>query len=175
MNFSKLARRFLVPRFVVTLYYGLKYGCFVSPLAEVELSGLLRIGKGTTIGSFTKIKASDGDMTIGEKTDIGPNCFLTASEGGVRIGDYAMISANCCVIGNSYTYDDLGTPICEQEQTSVGVDIGDNVWIGCGTVVLDGAVIGNGAIVSVNSVVTGKIPPNSIAQGNPAKVLFIRR
>ena len=175
MNIAAIARRFLLPRSVITVYFAIKYGCFVSHRAEVEPTRRLRIGKGTQIGSFTKVKATDGDLTIGAKAAIGPNCFITASSGGVTIGDYAMIGANSCVIGNNYRYDDLEVPICEQEHDSVGIHIGSNVWLGCGTIVMDGADIGDGSIISANSVVSGRIPPNSIAQGNPATVIFERR
>jgi acetyltransferase-like isoleucine patch superfamily enzyme len=41
--------------------------------------------------------------------------------------------------------------------------------------VLDGAEIGDDCIVSAGSIVSGSIPPRSIVQGNPAKVIFTRR
>jgi acetyltransferase-like isoleucine patch superfamily enzyme len=175
MKIGTVFRRFLLPRFLVTIYFALKYRCFVSHRAEVEPTSKLKIGKGTEIGSFTKVKATDGDLTIGTHVSIGPNCFITASNGGVTIGDYAMIAANSCVVGNNYRYDKLDVPISQQESDSIGIRIGNNVWLGCGTIVMDGADIGDGSIISANSVVSGKIPPNSIAQGNPAAVIFERR
>ena len=71
MQVSKIARRFLVPSSIVSIIYGIKYGCLISHRAEVELSKNLTIGKRTQIGSFTKIKASDG------KLDIGEDCFIS--------------------------------------------------------------------------------------------------
>jgi acetyltransferase-like isoleucine patch superfamily enzyme len=175
MELGKVVRRFLVPSVVVTAIYAFKYGCLISPRAEVELSPLLKVGKGTQVGSFTKIKASDGPMDIGHSSSIGNNCFITADFGGVSIGEYAMIASNVSIIGANYRYDDLEKPICQQEKTSKGIQIGRNVWIGAGTVVLDGSVIGDGVIVAPNSVVTGKLPDNVIAQGDPATVVFERR
>lgn len=175
MNLLTTARRFLLPRFLVTIYFLAKYRCFVSHRAEIEPTKRFRIGRGTEVGSFTKIKATDGDLTIGAHVSIGPNCFITASSGGLTIGDDTMIAANTCIIGNNYRYDQLDVPIREQEHDSIGIKIGSNVWLGCGTIVMDGADIGDGSIVSANSVVTGKIPPNSIAQGNPATAVFERR
>lgn len=86
-----------------------------------------------------------------------------------------MVSPNVTIIGNNYKYDSLDMPICKQEKTSIGIKIGNNVWIGAGAAVLDGAIIGSGAIVAPNSVVTKKVPENAIVQGNPAKVIFTRR
>jgi acetyltransferase-like isoleucine patch superfamily enzyme len=171
----KLVKRFLVPSVAVTGYYWLKYGCMVSPRAEVDWSANLDIGKGTQVASFVKIKASDGPLRIGRHASVGSNVFISSHSGGVTIGDYCMISPNVSIIGNNYRYDDLDTPICMQEKTSKGITIGDNVWIGAGAVVLDGSKIGSGSIVGPNSVVSGVLPENSIAQGNPAKVIFTRR
>jgi virginiamycin A acetyltransferase len=42
-------------------------------------------------------------------------------------------------------------------------------------VILDGAEVGKGVIVSASSVVSGKVPDNAIVQGNPARVIFVRR
>ena len=53
--------------------------------------------------------------------------------------------------------------------------IGHRVWIGSNCVVLAGSEIGDNVIVSAGSVVSGRVPPNSIVLGNPAKVIFTRR
>jgi acetyltransferase-like isoleucine patch superfamily enzyme len=51
------------------------------------------------------------------------------------------------------------------------VSIGDNVWIGANSMVLAGSCIGNHSIVAAGSIVTGEIPPKSLAAGNPARVI----
>lgn len=175
MKIGKVIRRFLIPAPLITLIYLIKFGCKVSPKAEVELSPLLKIGRGTQISSFTKIKASDGELIIGNNVSIGTSCFISSDAAGVSIGDYSMIGPNVSIIGNNYKYDQLDVPICLQEKTSKGIKIGNNVWIGAGTTLLDGATIGNGVIITPNSVVSAKIPDNAIAQGNPAKIIFERR
>lgn len=50
------------------------------------------------------------------------------------------------------------------------ITVGSNVWIGGGTVVLPGAEIGDGTVIGAGSVVTGKIPANVVAFGNPCRV-----
>ncbi len=86
-----------------------------------------------------------------------------------------MIGPNVTIVGNNYKYDRLDVPVCLQEKTSKGIKIGRDVWVGAGTSILDGANIGDGVIISPNSVVSTKIPEHSIVQGNPAKVIFKRR
>jgi acetyltransferase-like isoleucine patch superfamily enzyme len=41
--------------------------------------------------------------------------------------------------------------------------------------VLDGADLGDNSIVAAGAIVSGRIPPNSIVQGDPARVIFTRR
>ena len=50
------------------------------------------------------------------------------------------------------------------------INIGDNVWLGYGVVVMKGVTIGENTIIGLNSVVTKDIPSNCIAAGNPCVV-----
>jgi len=176
MRAGTVLRRFLVPRAWITLRAYLRFRCRVSPRAEVELGPNLTIGEGSSIGSFTKVKSSDGPLVIGRNVDIATGCFLSSYAAGVTIGDDCLIGPNVSMIGNNYNYDDLETPIRLQGKTSAkGIRIGANVWIGAGCAILEGAEIGRGAILTPNSVVAGPIPENAIVQGNPGKVIFTRR
>jgi hypothetical protein len=53
-------------------------------------------------------------------------------------------------------------------------DIGSDVWLGDGVVVLAGKAIGHGAVVGANAVVTTDIPPYAVAVGVPARVIKLR-
>ena len=171
-----LLRRFFVPRFVVTLRAWFAYGCFVSPRAEVEVTPNLRLGRQSVVSSFTKLKSSDGPLHIGSRVEISTGCFLSSHTAGVEIGDDCLVGPNVSIIGNNYRYDRLDVPIRLQDKVSTrGVRIGNDVWIGAGCVILDGADVGSGSILAPGSVVAGPLPPNSIASGNPAKVIFTRR
>ncbi|HEX9941394.1 MAG TPA: acyltransferase [Thermoanaerobaculia bacterium] len=176
MRLGTALRRVLTPGFVVTVHAYFRYGCFVSPRAEVEITPNLRIGRKSVIGSFTKLKATDGPLRIGSNVEIATGCLIGSHAAGLEIGDDCLIGPNVSIIGNNYSYDRLDVPIRLQEKVSTtGVRIGDNVWIGAGCVILDGADIGSGSILAPNSVVAGPLPANSIALGNPAKVIFTRR
>lgn len=172
---TTMAKRLLTPGWLVTLLCLWRYKAKVSPKAEVELTEYLRMGRGTVVGSYTKIKCSDGPLDIGTGVLIGTHCFISSHPGGVTIGDHAMIGPFASVLGNDYRYDRLDLPISLQPKTSKGVVIGKGAWIGAGVVVLDGARIGDGAIVTPNSVVGGRVAENTIVQGNPARPIFVRR
>jgi acetyltransferase-like isoleucine patch superfamily enzyme len=175
MRPAKFLQRFLLPSFVISLIYGFRFGAMVSPRAEVELSPLLKLGKGTKISAFTKIKATDGPLTIGARVSIGSGCFIHVGSGGLTIGDDSLISPNVSIVGSNYRYDRLDVPVHAQGETSKGVAIGTDVWIGVGCAILDGAVIGDHVIVAPNTVVSAPVPENAIVAGNPAKPIFKRR
>lgn len=175
MRVGVVVRRFLLPRSLVSLRAYLRYRCLVSPRAEVELSRHLRIGPGSVIGSFTKIKSANGPLCIGRETHVATGCFITSHAGGIEIGDDCLVGPNVSIVGSNYRYDDIDRPIRLQRHTSEGIRIADNVWIGAGAAILDGADIGEGCIITPNSVVGGTIPPNGIVTGNPGRVVFVRR
>jgi len=175
MKLSQIVTRIFVPGFIVTLVYLVKSRAKVSPKAEVELSRNLTIGRGTTISSFCKLKATDGPMEIGCDVAIATHCFLYAGAAGMSIGNDTMLGPGVSVIAGNYRYDRLDIPIRSQEQVSAGIRIGKNVWIGAGVVVLDGVTIGDGSIIAPNSVVSASIREKQIAHGNPARTLFTRR
>ena len=87
----------------------------------------------------------------------------------VEFGDNVFIAPNC----GFYT---AGHPI-DVEQRNKGLEyakpikVGDNVWIGGNVVVLPGVTIGNNCVIGAGSIVVKNIPDNSIAVGNPCKVI----
>lgn len=51
------------------------------------------------------------------------------------------------------------------------IRIGSNVWIGDGVTICKGVTIGDNSVVGAGAVVTRDVPPNSVAAGNPARVV----
>ena len=170
-----LFRRIFTPSIYITLKCWFKYKCKASPRSEIEITPFLNIGDGSVIGSFCKIKATDGPLIIGKNVTIGNNSFIAPHNNGIRIGNDCMIGPNASLVSVNYGYERLDIPMRLQEKTSKGITIGNDVWLSSGSVVLDGSEIGSGTIVTPNSVVSGKIPDNSIVQGNPGKIIFTRR
>jgi acetyltransferase-like isoleucine patch superfamily enzyme len=173
-NIKKGLLRILTPQFVVTLVYLIKFGAKVSPKAEVDLSPKLKLGKGCVISSFTKVKAYDGIFTMGERGGIATNCFVAAGEGGIEIGDNFICGPNVSIVGSNYIHAQKNVHLEDQGSTSKGIKIGNNVWIGAGCVILDGAQIADNSIVVANSTVSRRYKPDVIIQGSPAKVILKR-
>jgi acetyltransferase-like isoleucine patch superfamily enzyme len=57
---------------------------------------------------------------------------------------------------------------------NASVQLGNDVWIGARSVVLDGVTVGDGAIVAAGAVVTGDVPPYAIVGGVPARIIRYR-
>ncbi len=171
---AKLAGRALTPMVLVRFYYFVKHRTVISAKAEVDLADSTVWGEGCVISAFTKVKIS-GPFTMGRRCQISTGCFLGAGQGGLTLGDDVLVSPNCAILTGSYRFDRLDVPLQEQGTVSKGIRIGHRVWIGSNSVVLAGSEIGDNVIVSAGSVVSGRVPPNTIVLGNPAKVIFTRR
>ncbi len=136
-------------------------------------SGIV-IGSGTFIGRNTILSCKNGDIEIGENSNIGFNCeIFSASK--VVLGKNALFAAYCYLIGGEHTFDRTDVSVLEQQRTSAGINVEDNVWLGAGVKVNDGASIGRDSIIGTSAVVRGNIPEYSIAVGIPAKVIRSRK
>lgn len=174
MPLGKVFRRFLIPSFIVTLYYWVRDRARVSPRAEVEISPLLTFGRGCVVGSFSKIKAADGPLRFGRRCGVANSCFIASGPGGLHIGDHFGCGPNVSIVASSFVWERTGIAPSDQGISSLGIRIGNNVWLGSNVTVLDGAVIGDDTIVSAGSVVEGKHPPRVVLRGNPAEVIAHR-
>ena len=171
----KVFKRFLVPQIATNLYYLYKFGALISFKSEVELSRNVKMGRGCIIGSFTKLKATDGPIIIGKRCGIGTGCFIDTGEKGLEIGDNFICGPNVVMIASNYVFDELDVHLEDQGHSSRGIRIGNNVWIGAGSVIADGTVLKDNTIVVANSLVNRRYPENAILQGNPAKVIIKRK
>lgn len=152
----------------------LRFKAAISPRADVEFGRRLSIGRKSRVSSFVALRMGEGDVAIGAHTDIGVSSFIGGGRDGVSIGRDCLISPHTRIGSIEYGLPS-GVSAAAAPDRSGPIRIGDNVWIGAGAIILDHATIGSGAIITPNSVVIDDIPDNAIAQGNPARVIFIRR
>lgn len=113
---------------------------------------------------------SQQDTEIASGVYIGPQCNIGRSS----IGQDTLLGSGVHIMSGKgqHNFDDLDRPIREQGGHFEKVYIGQNCWLGNGTLVM--ANIGDNCIVGAGSVVTKELPPNSIAHGNPCKVIRSR-
>lgn len=142
------------------------------PADEKNQQEIIKRLLGKTNGSFSIIAPFWCDY--GYNIEIGKNFFANHNTvildcAKVTFGDNVFIAPNC----GFYT---AGHPI-DYERRNKGLEyaypitVGDNVWIGGGVQVMPGVTIGSNVVIGGGSVVVKDIPSNSVAVGNPCKVI----
>ena len=95
--------------------------------------------------------------------------FTVLDEAQVTIGDDCFIGPNVSIYTACHSIDPEERN--SRREWAEPVTIGDNVWIGGSVTILPGVNIGDNVTIGAGSVVTKDIPSNSIAVGNPCKVM----
>lgn len=115
--------------------------------------------KGAKIGKGVKIY-SPNHTSIDE-------CFPFM----LTIGDNANITHSVHILNHDFSWSVIKKQTGECLGGVGKVEIGNNVFIGVGSIILMNTKIGNNVIVGAGSVVHGEIPDNSVIAGSPAKVI----
>ena len=98
----------------------------------------------------------------------------------ITIGNNVLIAPNVQIYTATHPIDlnERLTPVETDEGIeyirhtyALPVTIEDGCWIGGGVIILPGITIGKGSVIGAGSVVTKNIPPDSLAAGNPCKVI----
>ena len=98
------------------------------------------------------------------------NYHFTVLDGAkVQIGNHVYIAPNVSIYTAGHPFD----VVLRRKGLEYArpVRIGDDVWIGGGVSILPGVTIGNNVVIGAGSVVNRDIPDNSLAVGNPCKVI----
>ncbi len=123
-----------------------------------------------------------GKIIIGEHSKIGYNCKIFSAI-SVTIGNYVILADGITICdNNNHPVNPKDREIIYRTawdseyrgwkySDSSPIVIEDNVWIGSNVRICKGVTIGKGAVIAACSVVTKDVPENSIAAGNPAKIV----
>jgi acetyltransferase-like isoleucine patch superfamily enzyme len=164
-----------------------------------QLTGVIKIAKNSYVNGVTingEFSANEncklykctisGDVSIGRFSSLwGPNLDLTIGKGKLEIGSFCSIARNVSIqtynhnfkkitsyyIGKNLFKESWDNEVIYKKKK---VKIKNDVWVGAHSVILGGVVIGDGAIIASNSVVTKDVPAYSIVGGVPAKVISYR-
>ncbi|MEG2258797.1 MAG: sugar O-acetyltransferase [Oscillospiraceae bacterium] len=118
------------------------------------------------------------NIYFGNNCEVNMNCTFL-DDNIIKIGDNALIAPNVQIYTayhSANVAERFGEPkedgsfaFCKTK--TAPVHIGNNVWIGGGAIILPGVTIGDNAVIGAGSVVTKDIPSNTVAVGNPCRVL----
>lgn len=119
------------------------------------------------------------NIYVGNSVSINMNCtFVDCNK--IIIGDNVLIASNVQIYTAAHPIElnerltpnwsvESGEYFCRTY--ALPVHIGDGCWIGGGAIILPGVKIGNGCVIGAGSVVTKDVPANSVAVGNPCRVI----
>jgi acetyltransferase-like isoleucine patch superfamily enzyme len=135
----------------------------------------VRHGDRFTYGPGTVVWAPQS-LSIGDNVSLGSGVRIEVDG---QIGDHVLIANSAAIVGRAdHDRNQVGVSIRDSnwvgaypKDLSHFTVVGSDVWIGYGAIVLSGVTIGDSCIVGAGAVVTKSIPSNSIAVGNPAKVI----
>lgn len=117
------------------------------------------------------------NIHFGDNCELNMNCvFLDCSR--ITIGDNTGLGPGVHIYAVGHPVDPRerldnadGKALNKWRSMTAPVKIGSNVWIGGGSIVLPGVTIGDNTTIGAGSVVSKSIPANSLAVGNPCRVI----
>ena len=107
------------------------------------------------------------NIHCGENVYFNVNCVVLDTM-KITIGSHVLFGPGVQIYAASHPLDPETRKTLE---LSKPVNIGDSCWIGGGAIILPGVSIGNNCVIGAGAVVTKDIPDDSMAAGNPAKVI----
>ena len=145
---------------------------FVAHALTVHLGGGARaaISAGCCAGHLELHAPRGGVITIGAGCAFNGHVRLLAHEPArIDLGDGCLLGADVVV-----TASDMHSVLDRRTRTRLNpaadVKLGERVWIGFRVIVGKGAHIGDGAVIGAASFVSGVVPANTMAAGQPARV-----
>ncbi len=108
----------------------------------------LHVGPGVITGARVTINL-DAEVTLGRNVAIGPEVIIYTGTHPLGPGSQRRLS----------------------QVISKPVKIEDGCWIGLAAIILPGVTIGHGSVIAAGAVITQDVPPDSYAEGNPARVV----
>jgi acetyltransferase-like isoleucine patch superfamily enzyme len=129
----------------------------------------MEIGEGTKINEQVFVgglQMPDSRFIVGRNCQIMQLSFINPAS-SIVIGDDSGIGGHCLIFGHSSFHSQFEGYAVD----FAPIEIGNSVGLAWRVFVLPGTTIGDGAMVGANSVVSGAIPPRSLAVGFPARIV----
>lgn len=122
-------------------------------------------------GGKIRIEDTCNSVFIGKKSSL-INCFLSLADHNtnIKIGENCLFSSDV-IIRTSDSHSIIDIENNKRINPGQSVEIGEHVWVCNGVNIMKGVKIGDNSIIGTQSLVTRDIPENSLAVGNPAKVV----
>ena len=124
------------------------------------------------IDKIKRLEMKAAGIKLGVDCYISPQAYFDGMKPNlIEIGDNCMITRGCMIISHTDAFMGGLRRIWTGRREFKKVKIGNNVYIGVGTVVMAGVTIGDNVVIGAKSLVNSDIPSNSVALGVPARVV----
>lgn len=137
--------------------------CYFNSAKNSVLEGLRKQCRFITLNKYSEI-------IIGRNVRASGTTIVAASK--VSIGNNVIIGAHSTIVDTDFHNPNPHIRLRQDVMPVRPINIGDNVFIGYNCLILKGVTIEENSVIGANSVVFNSIPKNSIAIGNPCKVII---
>lgn len=130
----------------------------------MEEDSTLIAGADLSIGKFCNFNIV-GQVILGNNV-LFNNYSAINCHGEIVIGDDSWFGEGVKLYDHNHKYKDRNIPFTEQGYNNGRIEIGNNVWVGSNTVILQNVSIGDGCVIGANNVVYKSLAPNTILKSN---------
>lgn len=151
--------------FFLSFQGGIKYNCFMRIFAKVQLvkekKGSIFFEKGISIGMRSIIKVRENAyLFLGEMSSLNADCKIVCQE-KIVIGKNTILGPNVMIFDHDHDFNSTDG-VKRQEFKKGEIIIGENCWIGAGSIILRGTNIGDNCVIAAGSIVKGKIDSDTL-------------
>lgn len=107
------------------------------------------------------------NIELGERVFFNFNCVVL-DVCRIRIGDFSLFGPAVQILTPMHPLD---AALRRKQEYGKPIDIGSDVWVGAGALILPGVTIGSRTVIGAGSVVTRDVPDGMFAAGNPCRVI----
>lgn len=163
--------------YIYTVFHRYKFGR-VGKNSYIAKTVFLLNGKSVFFGDRVRVfpncrfeTHNSGEIHINDNCSIGQNVHIISAEKSLIIGESTTLSANIFISNCDHDYSKRDQSILESELQVRPTSVGKYCFIGFGSVLLPGTILGDNCVVGANAVVKGIYPPYSMIAGNPARII----
>lgn len=133
--------------------------CITKSKIDISKKGQFYLGKNSVINTGTIIRIRDNaKLSIGNNTGINSNVLITCRD-NIYIGNNVLIGPNTMIFDHDHDYK---SRLWHNEYKNEKIIIEDDVWIGCGAIILKGSHLKKGCIIGAGAIVKGCVEEKEI-------------
>ncbi|MFI3887649.1 acyltransferase [Streptococcus parauberis] len=136
---------------------------FTSPFSEITMDkgAKLEIGNKFRQRSHSRLRVrKNANLKIGNNISLNHGCMIVCRD-NISIADGVQFGPNVLLYDHDHDYKTDGGINAGLFKTAP-IEIGENVWIGAGSIILKGTKIGANSVVAAGSTIKGEFPENSL-------------